>query len=288
MPSMSSVRSSSSLLVLAVVTLAGPACGKRRVDKGEVKVAAASDLQFAFEELAVPFQKTSGLRLTFNFHSTGLLAKQITEGARYDLFAAANESFVDKVVAAGVCDGATKAHYARGRVAVWSPKDGVTPAATLADLADPRFKKIAIANPEHAPYGKAAKEALQQAGVWDAIESRIVFGENVTDTLRWARSGNAEVALVALSLAIVTEKGSYFLVDDQLHAPIDQALVVCNRGGNAEGARAFASFVGSPEGRAVMRKFGFLLPGEKAVTMPAAAAPPLGGDARAAAPAAPR
>jgi molybdate transport system substrate-binding protein len=138
----------------------------------------------------------------------------------------------------------------------------------VADLADARFAKIAIANPEHAPYGRAAQQALEKAGVWDAVKPRLVFGENVQQTLQFAQTGNADAAIVALSLAIVTDGGTYLTIDEGDHKPIDQALVVCSRGTNKEGGRQFAAFVNGDEGRVVMRRFGFLLPGEAAAKTP--------------------
>jgi molybdate transport system substrate-binding protein len=234
--------------------------------KEPIKVAAASDLAFAFKEVGKEFEAKTGHPVTFTFGSTGQLAKQISEGAPYDVFAAANASFVDDVVKAEACDGATKAMYARGRIVVWSKKSGGVPAPkTLAELTDPRFVKIAIANPEHAPYGKAAKQALEAAGVWDAVQPKIVFGENIQQTLKFAQTGNTEVAFAALSLALVSEDGVYFLVDEALHKPIDQALVVCKHGNSAAVGRQFAAFVSSEQGRSIMKRFGFLLPGEALV-----------------------
>ncbi len=230
-----------------------------------IRVAAAADLAFAFKEIGQAFETKTGHKVDFTFGSTGNLAKQISEGAPYDVFAAANVSFVDTVVAAEACDPATKAMYGRGRIVVWSPTGGVKPATKLADLADDRFVKIAIANPEHAPYGKAAKQALESTKVWDGVKSKIVFGENVQQTLQFAQTGNTEVAIAALSLAMVTKGGEYFVIDEALHAPIDQALVVCKRGTNTDVGKQFATFVSSPPGREIMKRYGFLLPGDAVV-----------------------
>ncbi len=232
--------------------------------KGEpLRGAAASDLALAFKEVGAAFEKQSGKRVDFSFGSTGLLAKQIAEGAPFDVFAAANVSFVDDVVREGACLGETKALYARGRIVMWSKDPWALP-KDIKDLEDPKYAKVAIANPEHAPYGRAAREALTKAGSWAAVEPRAVYGENVQQTLMFARSGNAEVAIVALSLA-VTSPGNYTPIDPSLHAPLDQALVVCkggSKGAKTNEARAFVDYVGSDAGRAIMRRFGFLLPGE--------------------------
>ena len=238
------------------------ACGKNASTNEPIKVAAAADLAFAFVEVGKAFEQKTGKKVKFTFGSTGQLAKQISEGAPYDVFAAANVSFADEVVKAEACDGATKAMYARGRIVLWTKKGGVAAPAALTDLTDARFVKIAIANPEHAPYGKAAQQAMETAGVWDTIKPKIVYGENIQQTLQFAQTGNAEAAIVALSLAMVDKKGVHVTIDETLHKPIDQALVVCKRGTNQATAREFATFVNSEQGRAIMRRFGFVLPGE--------------------------
>jgi molybdate transport system substrate-binding protein len=224
-----------------------------------LRVAAAADLALAFRDIGAAYQKQYGQPVVFSFGSTGLLAKQISQGAPFDLFAAANSSFADDVIRDGACLADSKALYARGRIVLWARSGAPN---SVRELADPRFVKIAIANPEHAPYGRAAMEALQQAGVWEAVRPRLVYGENVQQTLQFAETGNAEVAVVALSLAIVSG-GEYLEVPAELHRPIDQALVVCSRQPDAAAAaRRFSGFVNGESGRAIMRRYGFLLPGE--------------------------
>jgi molybdate transport system substrate-binding protein len=240
----------------------GPGTGTGR--KGEpLRVAAAADLAVAFGEVGAAFERSSGKKVEFSFGSTGLLAKQISEGAPYDVFAAANTSYVDDVVRANACDESTKRLYARGRIVVWSSDRSALP-ATLEGLRDPKYAKVALANPEHAPYGLAAQQAMTRSGVWADVKPRAVYGENVQQTMMFAQSGNAEVAIVALSLA-VNAGGGYLPIDPDLHAPLDQTMVVC-RGGSGGGkpneARAFVEFVASEPGHAIMRKYGFLLPGE--------------------------
>ncbi len=228
-----------------------------------LKVAAAADLAIAFQDVGAAWEKRSGDKVVFSFGSTGLLEKQIVEGAPFDVFAAANVSFADQAVAKGACLADSKALYARGRIVVWWRKDSkVAPPRSLAELADKRFIKVAIANPAHAPYGKAAREALQKTGAWAAVQPKLVFGENIQQTMQFAQSGNVEAAVVALSLAVIAD-GSYLLVDEALHAPIDQAMVVCGKDAErTKRARAFTTFVNSVDGRRIMKKYGFLLPGE--------------------------
>lgn len=227
-----------------------------------LKVAAASDLAKAFEEVGVAYEKDTGRKVVFSFGSTGMFAKQIHEGAPFDVFAAANVKFVDDVVKDGRCRGETKALYARGRIVLFA-KAGLAVPRTVEELVDARYEKIAIANPEHAPYGAAAKQALERAGVYDQVKSRLVYGENILQTKQFADSGNAEVAIVALSLAIGSE-GTYAEIPTERHDPLDQALVVCAPDARVPAARAFADFVATEKGRTIMRKFGFIRPDDAA------------------------
>jgi molybdate transport system substrate-binding protein len=250
---------------LALLAAAG--C-HRAAPAAPVRVAAAADLSLAFEEIGRRFTRQTGRRVVFSFGSTGMLARQLREGAPFDVFAAANVSFVDEVVAAGVCDGSTRRPYARGRIAVWTKRGGVAPPASLADLAHPRFRRLAIANPAHAPYGLAARQALTRVGLWGAVERRLVLGENVRQALQYAQTGNVDATVIALSLVVNDRENPWFVVDEGLHSPIVQALAVCVRGADREGGGEFARFVNADEGRAVMRRHGFLLPGEQRVQAP--------------------
>ncbi|MEZ4359095.1 MAG: molybdate ABC transporter substrate-binding protein [Kofleriaceae bacterium] len=247
------------LTIALVISLALSACKKSAGSAGRFEVAAAADLALAFAELGKAYTAKHHATPVFSFGSTGLLAKQIGEGAPFALFAAANESFVEEVVGKGKCDRATVRRYARGRIVVWTPA-GVKPPATLQELSDPRFKRIAIANPAHAPYGKAAEEALRSAGLWASIEPRLVLGENVRATLQFAQTGNVDASIVALSLSVVTDGGASLPIDPSLHKNIDQALVVCGGGEAAKRAQEFADYVGSKEGREIMERYGFSLP----------------------------
>ena len=222
-----------------------------------LRVAAASDLTEAFTELGARFEAETKTKVIFSFGSSGLLAKQISEGAPFDVFAAANASFVDATVKAGACDGATAQRYARGRLAAWSLSG---PLPSFESIADEGNKRIALANPEHAPYGRAAKEALQKAGLWKQLESRLVYSENVRQALQLAQTGNAEVALVAYSNVINRTDGVMLLLDEALYAPIEQSLVRCSRGGQPEAAKRFVEFLGKAESRELMQRSGFSLP----------------------------
>jgi molybdate transport system substrate-binding protein len=251
------------LLGLGLGSLASSGCKKAPPVAGEaVNVAAAADLAFAFRDLGPLYEKATGQRVVFSFGSTGILERQIAEGAPFDAFAAASASFADDAIASGACLGDSRTSYATGRIVVYVASGaGVTPRA-LAELTDPRVTKIAIANPEHAPYGRAAREAMKRAGIWDAVSPRIVYGENVQQALQFAQSGNADAAIVALSLAIATP-GVWTLIPGELHDRIDQVMVACAHGrAGAASGRRFIDFVRSDAARAVMHKYGFLLPGE--------------------------
>jgi molybdate transport system substrate-binding protein len=245
-----------SVFVLSLVLALG--CSKENRGK-RVRVGAASDLSRAFVEVGKEFKARTGIDPEFDFGSSGLLAKQIEQNAPIFLYAAANKKFVEQVVKTGRCDGSTSRLYGRGRIVAWT-RNGTPAPQKLEDLVDPRYKKIAIANPDHAPYGVAAKQALERAGLWDRVKDRIVYGENIQATLVYGRDGNVDVAIVALSLAVVTQGGQSLPIDEALHDPLDQALVVCGKGDEADRARQLADFITSREGREIMSRYGFQLP----------------------------
>jgi molybdate transport system substrate-binding protein len=243
-------------VVIALLLVGG--CGGKKSGR-KVRIAAASDLQAAFLEVGKEFTAKTKIAPEFQFSSSGLLAKQIEQGAPYFLFASANKEFTEQVAKSGRCDAQTKQLYARGRIVVWTAPHEPAP-KTLDDLARPEFAKIAIANPEHAPYGLAARQALQKAGVWDRVAPRMVLGENVSATMLFAKNGDVDAAIVALSLAVVTKGGSTLPVDPALHEPLDQQLIVCGTGSESDDARQFAAFLASREGREIMTRYGFTLP----------------------------
>jgi molybdate transport system substrate-binding protein len=229
----------------------------------ELLVAGASDLRPAFEEIGKTFAKQTGTKVTFSFGSSGQLAQQVANGAPFDVFASADERYIDQVLSKGIGDPATRATYAFGRLALWVPGRTDKQTINVADLAKPFIKRIAIANPEHAPYGVAAVQALESAKVYASVSKKLVYGENVSDTYRLATSGNADAALVSLSLVIANRaKGQYVVVPANAHTPLEQALVVTATPSRSSSAKAFVSMVSSTAGRTVMRKYGFLLPGD--------------------------
>jgi molybdate transport system substrate-binding protein len=255
------------MLCLIVAELLAACQGAANVSSAQpvtLTISAASDLTYAFQELGKLFEEETGTKTVFNFGSTGQLAQQIEQGAPVDLFAAANVAYVEELEQRGLILPDTKKLYARGRITLWTRTDSLLHIARLEDLTRPEVQRIAIANPDHAPYGVAAREALQSAGVWEAIQPKLVLGENVRQTLQYAQTGNVDVAIVALSLS-VQENGQWVLIPQELHQPIDQALAVIKGTAHEREARAFAAFINGPQGRQIMRKYGFILPGEEPV-----------------------
>lgn len=233
--------------------------GLKPDQRAEVMVAAASDLTNAFEEIGREFEKATNTKVIFNFGSSGLLAKQIENGAPIDLFAAANVDYINQLEQKGLIVPGTKRAYARGRLIIWTSKESPIKIEKLADLTQPDVKRIAIANPEHAPYGMAARQALESARLWDTVKPKLVYAENIRQALQYAQTGNVEVALVALSLASQND-GHWILVHQELHKPIDQGFGVVKGAKNEAAARAFADFIVGDQGQAIMKRYGFTLP----------------------------
>jgi molybdate transport system substrate-binding protein len=224
-------------------------------------VFAAADLAFALKELAPRFEKAAGVKVALVLGSTGNLARQIEHGAPADVFFAANETFVDELVAKGAVIPQTRALYAQGRIVLATPKTFGPRLADLRRLTDPRVRRVAIANPQHAPYGKVAEEALRKLGLWDAVRPKLVYGENIRHTLQFLQTGAADAGIVALSVASVPEI-DWVPIDPTLHAPLNQVVAVVRRSGRPELGVAFVQFVNGGEGRPVMKRYGFRLPGE--------------------------
>jgi molybdate transport system substrate-binding protein len=254
------------LCTLAAVLLLTAACGSGEgapsSSSGELLVAAAADLQYAFDEVGVLFEKETGAQVTFSYGSSGMLAQQIEGGLPADLYSSADVEYVDRLRQKGLLIEDSPQVYAVGRLAlVGSVKAGVA-LSELEDLLRPEVDKVAIADPGHAPYGRAAEEALRSAGLWDEVEPKLVYGQNVTAATEYVRSGNAEAGLVALSLVIHEPAVTYVTVAGSLHQPIEQALAVVKGTGNEALARRFIALVRGPEGRAVLEKYGFVIPEE--------------------------
>lgn len=231
----------------------------------KITVAAAADLKFAMDEIVSSFKKKSlSAEVDVVYGSSGKFHTQIQQGAPYDLFFSADIGYPRELARQGLAASEVKP-YAVGRIVLWSNSMNAAK-MTLARLTDPKIAKIAIANPKHAPYGNRAEEALQSAGLWEKLQSKLVFGENVAQAAQFVLTGNAQVGFIALSLAVSPElakKGDYFLIPDTLHKPLEQGFVITKHGTDKPLAKKFADYMSSKETRGIMTKYGFVLPGEK-------------------------
>ena len=247
-------------VVLLAVSTSGPGIAQAPASQ-PLTVFAASDLGPAFKQIVPQFERKTRTQVTLVLGSTGMLTQQIRNGAPADVFFAANESFIRELAEENLTLRQTNAVYARGRIAVVTLKSSGLRINDVKDLADSRVKRVAIANPQHAPYGLAAKQALEAAGLWNIVEPKLVFGENVQQAVQFVRSGSAEAGLVARSVAGTSDL-HWKLVDNRLHAPLDQVAVVLARTKQPAAAMSFIQFVNGTQGRFVMRQFGFQVPGE--------------------------
>jgi molybdate transport system substrate-binding protein len=227
-------------------------------------VMAASDLQYAMGDLAAEYERTGHRRPTLSFGSTGMFAAQIINGAPADLFFAADERFLEDMESRGLLLVGTRQLYAVGRIVLTSARGAAYDSRTLQDLVRPEVKKVAIANPEHAPYGLAAQQALQASGLWERVQPKLILGENISQTFRLVQTGNAEAGIVALSIVLGVPGTPFTLIDAGLHAPLRQAAAVIKRSKQPEEALAFLGFVNGTQGRQVMKTYGFVLPDEAA------------------------
>lgn len=228
----------------------------------KLSLAAAADLKFAMDEIVANFRKIHPQdQVTVTYGSSGRFHTQIQQGAPFDIFFSADISLPRELAKSGFAESDVRP-YAFGRIVLWSASLDAS-RMTLQSLTDPAITRIAIANPRHAPYGQRAAEALRAAGIWEKVESKLVLGENIAQTAQFVQTGNAQVGVIALSLALNTElssKGGYWLIPDKLHDPLEQGYVITRRAANNALARDFASYVGGPAARAVMTRYGFVLP----------------------------
>lgn len=242
------------------------ACCATNSRAGEVSITAASDLQYAMKEIITAFEaKNPGDKVKAVFGSSGKAFSQIENGAPYDIFFAADIDYPQKLRKSGAAISDPKP-YAIGRIALWvTKKSGLDVNQGIDVLLDPKVKKIAIANPAHAPYGRIAKEALQHYKVYDKLKGRLVLGENIQQTAQFVQSGAADVGLVAYSLVLApafAKDGNYQLIADSAHQKIVQGYVLLKPSANNPTAKRFESFVGTNDSRTIFRKYGFTLPNE--------------------------
>lgn len=230
-----------------------------------VKVAAAADLKFAMQDLAAQFEKKTGTNIDVTYGSSGSFFAQLENGAPFDVFFSADLEYATKLDAAMLAEPGTLCEYAVGRLVLWAPADSKVDITKdrWKSLLDPGVDKIAIANPAHAPYGKAAVAALQSAGIYDQVKSKLVYGENISQTAQFVQSGNAQLGLLALSLVVAPamKNGRTWIVPSAGYPPIEQGAVVLRSSHNKAAARGFLDFVRGSEGSATLQQYGFTVPG---------------------------
>lgn len=230
----------------------------------ELVIAAASDLNFAFKELVAEYEKTTGDHVKLSLGSSGNFYSQIKNGAPFDLYFSADIGYPKKLEGAGLTVPGSLYRYAVGRIVVWTGTASaldVTKGITV--LQEPKIKKIAIANPKHAPYGRAAVAAMEHFKVYDQVKDRLIFGENVSQAAQFIESGACEIGIVALSLALaptMKARGTYWEIPAEAHLPLEQGAVILKSSSHQGAARQFLEFVKGTQGQEIMRRYGFTVP----------------------------
>jgi molybdate transport system substrate-binding protein len=224
-------------------------------------VAAAADLQFAMQDVAARFQKETGKTVKLIYGSSGNFFQQIQNGAPFDMFFSANLDYPKKLESAGLTVSGSYYQYARGKIVVWVPNESKLDLSSgLQVLMNPSIKKIAVANPQHAPYGQAAVAAMQKENIYDKVKDKFVLGENISQTASFVVSGAADVGIVALSLALspnMKDKGRFAEIPGAEYPPIEQACVILSSSKNKETAKQFLSFIETAEVADTLRTYGF-------------------------------
>lgn len=227
----------------------------------QLTVAAAADLQPVMKEIAMRFEKQTGNKTKLSFGSSGNFFAQIQNGAPYDLFFSADLEYPEKLEAAGLTQPGTLYRYAIGRIVLWVPNSSAADVTKgLKATVDVTVKKLAIANPEHAPYGRAAESALKNANLWEKIAPKLVLGENISQTAQFVQSGNADAGILALSLVLAPAmkgRGRYFEIPQTLYPPLRQAAVILKSSQRRELAGKFMAFLKTPEIASLLRQYGF-------------------------------
>jgi molybdate transport system substrate-binding protein len=253
-------------LVCSLAALSG--CNDEKRGQREVAVAAAADLKFAFDEVAAQFEKQNPeIKVAVTYGSSGNFFTQLANKAPFDLYLSADIDYPRQLIASGLAAGQTEFLYAVGHIVVWVPNGSRLDLDKLGikAVSDPEVKKLAIANPKHAPYGRAAEAALKKFGVYDGVKDRLVLGENIAQTAQFVESGSADAGIIALSLALapaMQKRGRYWPVPLDAYPPLEQGGVILTWAKDPEAAQRLKGFMTGTEGRAILKQYGFLLPGE--------------------------
>jgi molybdate transport system substrate-binding protein len=255
-----------SFLSLATVALLAPSFDVLRAKQQQapLRVAAAADLQFALKEIAEQYEHQTGHKIEITFGSSGNFFSQIQNGAPFDVFFSADIEYPNRLQKANLTEPNSLLKYAVGRLVIWIPADSkINLIERKWDaLLDPSVQKIAIANPEHAPYGRAAVDALKCAGVYEKVRPKLVYGENISQAAQFVQSGNVQAGIIALSLAVspAMKDGQRWKVPFDQYPPIEQAAVIMKTARDKDAARAFLAFVSSDAGQLILTSYGFAIP----------------------------
>jgi len=252
-------------VLLAVCLFGSTQSWPQQPQPGELLVAGAADLSSALKEIGDAFEKNTGIHVQLSFGASGALTQQIQNGAPFDVFFSADMDYPRQLIAANQADSATLYQYATGKLVLWVPADSPLDVAHkgMDILLDPSVKKISIANPQHAPYGRAAVAALKHAGLYDRLSDRIVMGENVSQAAQFAESGNAQAGFVALadaSAPAMRGKGKYWEIPQDYYPPLAQGAVVISNSPHKKEAQQFLEYMKTKEGVETLRKYGFSVP----------------------------
>lgn len=239
-------------LVFALISFAGD------LGASEIRVAAAADTQFVLPQIAKAFEKHTGKKVSISFGSSGNLAAQIKNGAPFDVFLSADTGYVQDLLQSGDALPRSAYEYAQGRLVLWVAEGSKLDVSQgLQVLLDPEVKRIAIANPQHAPYGKAAEAALRSAGMYDQVRSKLVLGESISQAFQFVSSGNADAGLLSFSLAkSPAASGRYFLISQTFYPPIKQSAVVLSQSRVRAEALGFLNFLRTHEAQTILQQFG--------------------------------
>jgi molybdate transport system substrate-binding protein len=256
---------SATLLAASILLSATSGWAQEKKSSPELTVAAAADLSSALQEIGDRYEKKTGVHLKLSFGASGALTQQIQNGAPFYLFFSADMDYPRQLIAAGAAEQASLYQYAVGKLVLWVPADSPLDLdhKGMNALLDPSVLKIAIANPQHAPYGRAAVAALKHAGMYDQITDRLVLGENVAQAAQFVESGNAQAGFVALAHAVapgMRGKGKYWEVPADFYPPLAQGVVVISHSDHKKEAGEFLEYIKTKETAELLRKFGFTLP----------------------------
>ena len=242
----------------ALILLLASGCGGRHDSQAhaELNVATAANLTKVFAALGQTFERETGIHVIFSFGATAQLAQQIEHGAPFDVFAAADTEHIDELARKDLIIKSTRAIYARGKLVLWVPEARV-PVEHIEDLARAGVTHVAIANPQLAPYGRAAVETLHALHLWETVQPKIVYGQNISATTQYAATGNADAAFTALALLHDEARGRKIEVPENLHAPLDQAIAVVRSTQKPDQARKFVEFITGAKAREVLKQYGY-------------------------------